>query len=215
MKTNGNSFLISLLLIVLLSSCAAPVVVSTPKPINTKTPTLTSTPIPTPTPTSTPTLTPTLVPVYTDLGKQANEIADLLGWTVVTCDKTQTAEDLDRGIFLYREDTPEFFCDFDGHVTEPVSEVIPQYMLSLFEVKEMPDFMDNGYHFGIFESMSVYYDSPSTYSADEILIKDGVFNSLEEKRSYMPRYAALIRIWPLTAEELSKIEGRLVTGRGP
>lgn len=56
MKTKGKFLLVSLLVIVLMSSCATPVAVSTPTPIDTPT----STPTPTMTPTSSPTTTPTV-----------------------------------------------------------------------------------------------------------------------------------------------------------
>jgi hypothetical protein len=215
METKGKSLLVCSLIIILMSSCATPVVVSTPKPINTATevPTQTMTPMPSPTPTSTPVPTQTPVPVYTELGKQVNEIADLLGWSIVLCDKSQTTENLDQGIFLYREDTGEFFCDLEGHMDEPVEEVLPQRLLALIEVLGLPELVSDGNHFVLFESKRIYVAIPSAISGDGFLTMLMGFDfTLKEKREAATNggYANILRLWPMTTEEWEKLSGVLL-----
>lgn len=221
MKTQTLVSLVVVLLVgvLVLGGCTSVnnVPTSTLTPEATSAPTLTPTPTMTPTATATLIPTPTPIPIYTDLGKQINEIAGLLGWDIVLCDSGQIEEDLDRGIFLYREDTREFFCDLEGHMEEPVPNALPQYMLSISEVKDIPEFMENGYHFVIIKSMSIYFDNPSTYNADEMvrMLTYSAASSLEDLRNRVSTYAVLIRVWPLTTEELNKLKDKVVVGEGP
>jgi hypothetical protein len=138
-----------------------------------------------------------------------------LGWSIVLCDKSQTTENLDQGIFLYREDTGEFFCDLEGHMDEPVFENLPQYLLGLSEVKDMPNIAETGYHFVLFESKSIYFANPTIYDVDQILSMLGGISSLIEVRLHMKSYAVLVRLWPLSEEEVSKLNGRILYTRGP
>ncbi len=209
--------------IVLMSSCAAPVATQKPIPTNelktstsvptdTPTPTVTSTPIPTDTPT--PTMTPTPEPIYTKMGLQVNEIAEVLGWQVVICDDSViTEEDLDKGIFLYREDTGEFFCDLEGHMPEPVPQSASgeeQYLLCFNELKglEEQNFgLIDSFEFALHISYRIYFPSPSTYNADELTAMTRTADSLEELRTWRV-YTAHIRTWPLTYEEFHNLASR-------
>jgi hypothetical protein len=206
--------------LLLLTTCTSPSILgpvlsylqptstSTPTMTPTQTPTSTSTPTmtPTQTPTSTSTPTPTAIPVYTDLGQQAINIADLLGWNVVTCGGTQVAEDLDHGIFLYRDDRREFFRGFSGNEREPVPEKLPQYILQLLVTKGLEDrgYLD-GLHFVVLESQSIFMPKPSEVYAEDYVRLLGVFSSLAELRLHMPSYGFPARMWPLSTNELEQL----------
>ncbi len=220
MKKLKSMLFLVIPIVILMSSCATPVAetlvppTETSYPSETWTPTSTEIPeIPTPTatstPTETPTVTPTKVPVYTELGEQLNWVVEMLGWEIVLCDADVVKEDLDRGIFLYREDTHEYFCDLKGHIPEPVS--VPkfsdgekQYLLEFGEIFGFsymdPDNDPDGFHFFLEVSHSTYYPSPSTYSADELISMYYTAKSLEEIRTWNS-YMAPIRAWPITYEE--------------
>lgn len=198
MKTKGKLLLVSFLVIILMSSCAAPVAVSTPTPIHTpsSTPTPTMTPTPLLTSTLTVTVTPTPAPAYTRVGIQANIVADTLGWELIACDH----ESEDIANFLYREDNNTQFCNFEGHQQEPVINVRPQHLLALVVYYGYePRFANMEMNFALLTMKTTYYASPSTYNKDELSI---IFigQSYEEQFKYRAAMPFL-RAWPLTVEE--------------
>lgn len=133
MKTRDLVFY--LCIFILASGCAPQIFNYSPKPVDTKTdiPTMistitqaptttteatrTRTPKPTNTLTPIPSLTPNLN--YTKIGLWTNKVANLLGWTIVLCD-----EQVDPyANFLYSTNPNKYFCDFEGHVAEPVPNI--------------------------------------------------------------------------------------------
>lgn len=178
----------------------------TQTPLNSLTPTL----LPTRTPTQVPTPAPTSIPIYTVLGKQINDIVGILGWEIDTCsfNVDVSVEELrDRGVFLYREDTGEHFCDLFGYMEEPVPDPFPdgqQYLLYFGEThgytemfgNELPD----GFRFQLHVSYSIYYANPSQYNADDLAKISYDVENLGELRG-KGLYTALIRAWPLSYQE--------------
>ena len=222
---------ITVLVVVLLlmSSCAAPV--ETTKPVSTElittetlaptdTPvsTATYTPEPTSTPTVTPTPAPTSIPVYTELGELTKKIAEVLGWQVVICDDTVVEEDWDKGVFLYREDTADYFCGFEGHTPEPIPEPTEgpegskgQYLLVLYEGRRAASDLETItpviiYGFYVRILFGRYIESPSECDAYEIMsIWNRIPMSPEDIRN-AANYLLPLRLWPLTEEEYIKIK---------
>jgi hypothetical protein len=183
----------------------------------------TDTPIPTLTPTfvptDTPTHTPTSIPVYTELGIQINEIVEILGWEVVTCDLNHLSNDLryelltDLDALLYREDTQEYFCDLRGHMQEAVPEsnsieTNGQWLLTLTEFGDMWHIpIEDGIQFALSKYFDTNYPYPSEYGVLEILEMNGEKLTPEEKREQINPWGLVInwRMWPLTREEINKI----------
>jgi hypothetical protein len=159
---------------------------STDVPTNTPTlePTATETVMPTATPTSTP------VPEYTELGEFVNRVVQVIDFEVVICGPEITEENLDKGIFLYRVDTNEYFCDFVGF-TEPVvppGMAEPQYQYILlygqFELGE-----DSGYIFGLVRFNEFLYSYPSQHNIEGVEWTEGEVQS------------NILRMWPLTKDQ--------------
>jgi len=146
-----------------------------------------------PEPTITPTLTPTKTPLpeYTVLGEGANHWAELFGWEVVPCGIEIVEENLEKGIFLYRKDTNEYFCNFKGF-DEPVPQPElggAQYLL-IFEKYdgENIQYSYKDYIFGFLTTQIAYYPNPSMHN----YIDASHFEGVDEK---------IKRMWPLSYEE--------------
>ena len=198
MREKILAFLVFLIISILLAGCATPPIstatevptstsppattTATNTPTSTQTPTLKPTPTETPTPTVTPTATPTNTPVpeFTELGLSANEFAEVIKFRVRICGPKITEENRDRGIFLYQEDTDNYFCGFSGF-TEPVEQTKFQHLLVL------GDFVGvGGYSFGIVRISNFRYFYPSRYNVEGVAWSEG---------SVDPSF---IRMWPLT-----------------
>lgn len=215
---------LTVILMTTMSSCAAPVETTVPTTevisIPTETPTPTVTPTIEPAQTSTAIPAPTLVPDYTELGEVANRVAKVLGWGVVPCDSTVTEEDWERGIFFYREDTNEYFCDFTGFSSEPFPEpsewesigIYRELVFSLYEIKGTIDIHKKRYKtthgFMVYDLSEKYFiPFPSTLTADDYirLSSEGVNNTLSEYRLVAETYWVPLVMWPLTEDEYRKI----------
>jgi hypothetical protein len=184
----------------------------------TPSPTPTKTPLPSSTATVMPTQTFTPIPVYSELGKQINEIVDILGWDVVTCkfesiEKFMYADLKDLDQLLYREDTQEYFCDLSGYMEGPVpqSDIVEcngQWVLTLTEFGGMwfiP--IEDGIQIALTKYLDAYFPYPAEYNVSEIFKMNGETWTPDNKREerYQYGYVITFRMWPLTIEEVDKI----------
>ena len=216
-------------LMMIMSSCAAPVEVpipttevisiptETPTPSVTPTPkptlTVTPTPDPTPTVTSTPETTPTTDLYNVFLQENAPLIADVLGWGIEYCGPDVVDNQWDRGIFLVTSDYSEYFCDFEGYsmgVSNNPSPDNPQRLLTLVETQFFLDYEGKetaiGRLFVVFESSKVFFSDPSAKDADTLVkvISNGEYVSLEDVRKKNPSAWIPLRMWVLEDEEYTR-----------
>lgn len=226
---------LTVIFMMIMCSCATQMEVSIPTnevtqkptdiPSPTVSPTLEPTSTPTLTPTPEPTPTPTSIPVYTELGEKFNEYAELLDWEVVVCDSSVVEEDLLHGIFLYREDTGEYFCDFKiGASGWFYTEGSVEY-LAVLTLHGMGDNMRPNLRLGI-AYPPYYFETPSKYTAEEIYSRLLSFTddtsddlsadeiSIYEIWSRPYDHLLIVRMWELSDSEsqlLSSWEHNTVT----
>jgi hypothetical protein len=221
MNSRGNRSIIFVIILLVISTvtfllgCTNPET-SSPTLTTTKEPTATFTSTTTPEPTATqteiPTPTATSIPEYTELGEQINQIVQVLGWEIVLCSDLGLnikQETIENGIFLYRRDTQEYFCDLKGYAPEPVPELEHgerQYLLGLLENKGYEeDGTPDGYSFGAYVLFNDYSPVPTELTADDIvaLTRTGASN-LEEIRNWNS-YSTPMVVWPLTKEQYDSL----------
>ena len=183
---------------ILLAGCATPPIsTATEVPTSTSPPataTVTTSPTATPTETSTPTQIPptstatnTPLPEYTEFGEAINSIVQAIDFEVVVCGPEITEENLDRGIFLYREDKVEYFCSVEGFI-EPVDPGESQYQY-LLVFANYPD--HGGYLFSVVGISEILFSYPSRYNVEGIEWIEGRVDP------------TIIRMWPLTEEQFN------------